>query len=144
VIDYYLVVAQAYLLTGLNSLHNFAAACGGGSFFGFPPWYKYLDGKNSTVTSIIDNSTGVPVCTPVINSINDFWLIGLAVIEILLRVGMLAAVFFVVYAGIKYTNSRGNPDKIESAKKTLVDAIAGLVITIIATGVVSFIGKSFT
>jgi hypothetical protein len=142
-ITYYLIIAQIHM-ANLPGLRIFAAPCSHGSFFGIPPWYKYLDGKNSTVTSIVDGSTGVPVCTPVLSSINDFWLIGLAVIEILLRVGMLAAVFFVVYAGIKYTNSRGNPDKVESAKKTLIDAIAGFAITVIATGVVSFIGKSFT
>lgn len=143
---YYLLLAQVHVLESLKALTLFAApgaSCGNGTFFGFPTWYKYLQGERSVINSPVDGQK-ITVCTPYIGELKDFWLIGLAVIEILLRIAMLAAVAFVFYAGVKYTNSRGNADKIETAKKTLVDAIAGFVITIIATAAVAFIAKSFS
>lgn len=111
----------------------FAATCDGGGFLGFPTWYKYLKQREFRGT-----------CSPHLEGINDVWLIGLAVIEILLRIAMIAAIAFVIYGGIKYAASRGNSDKVESAKKTLTDAITGLVIAIIATAVVGFIARSIS
>ena len=52
------------------------------------------------------------------------------VIQILVTVaGLLAVVFFVV-GGIGYITSSGNPEKLDSSKKTLVYSAIGLAITI--------------
>ncbi len=99
-------------------------------FLGMPPWYEYLDVQ-------VANQ-----CAPQLHSISDIWLIGLALIEILTRVAVYAAIGFVVYAGIKYSASRGNADKVNNAKSTLIDALTGLIIAIVATAAVSFVGKS--
>ncbi len=115
----------------------FAAACGGGNFFGFPTWHKYLDGTTTTVD-------GVDVCTPKLSGINDVWSIGLALIEILLRVAILAAIVYVMLGGFKYVTARGNADKLENAKTSIIDAMIGLVIAIAATAVVAFIAGRFT
>lgn len=40
----------------------------------------------------------------------------------------VAAVFFIVFAGIKFLTSGGDPAKVEGAKKTLTFAVIGLVI----------------
>lgn len=118
----------------LTFLTVFGAAQAGcvKTFLGIPPWYKYLDVKTANN------------CSPQLNSINDIWLIGLAMIEILTRIAVLVAIGFVVYGGIKYSASRGNADKVNSAKSTLIDALTGLIIAIVATAVVSFAGGSFT
>lgn len=118
-------------------IYNFAAACGGGSFFGFPTWHKYLEGSTTTVD-------GVEVCTPRFTSINDIWSIGLAIIEILLRVAILAAIVYVMLGGFKYITARGNPDKLNTAKTSIVDALIGMAVAIVATAVVSFIAGRFT
>lgn len=115
----------------LNIFSNADAGCVH-NFLGIPPWYKYLEAHVSNQ------------CAPQLNGINDIWLIGLAVIEILTRVAVLAAIIFVVYGGIKYSASRGNTDKVTSAKNTLVDALTGLVIAIVATAAVSFVAGRFT
>ena len=65
--------------------------CPGGSFLGFPPWFRYLPGSTTGAT-----------CSPQLTSLNDVWLIVAAVIEILLRVAALAAVGIIIYAGIEY------------------------------------------
>lgn len=112
---------------------RFAATCDGGNFLGLPKWYKYLDGEG----------TGVD-CTPTISGINDIWLIVMAVIEILLRIVVLVAIGYVVYGGIRFITSRGNPDKINSARNTLQDALIGLIIAVAATAGVSFIAGRFS
>lgn len=118
-------------------IQTFAASCGGGGLFGFPTWYKYLDGATSTVD-------GTDVCTAQIHGINDIWLIGLAVIEILLRVAVLAAITFVMLGGLKYITARGNADKLENARTSIIDALTGLAIAIAASAIVSFIAGRFT
>lgn len=99
------------------------------SFFGIPTWYKYLKTRGGPTNQ----------CIPEVSGLNDLWLIGLAFIEILARIAVLVAIGFIVYAGIKYSASRGNADKVNSAKYTLLDAVTGLVIAIVAAAVVSFL-----
>lgn len=103
------------------------AACG--NFFGFPQWYKYLEDGDK--------------CAPRLEHLTDIWLIGLAVIEILLRVAIIAAIIYVMIGGFKYITSRANPEKTSAAKNTVVDALIGLVVAVVATAVVSFIGTRF-
>lgn len=115
--------------------------CSKGSFLGFPTWYKYLK------TPMNDN--GTPLCNPAITGINDFWLIGLAVIEILLRVAILVAIIYVMIGGFKFVTARGEgggggPDKLNSARNTTIDALIGLVIAIIATAGISYIAGKFS
>lgn len=113
----------------IDLISRFGATCTGGDFMGFPKWYKYLGGQGSGAE-----------CAPVLTHINDVWLILLAVVEILLRVAAIAAIIFIVYAGIRYITARGNSDKITSARIAIQDALIGLVITIMAIALVSYIG----
>lgn len=76
------------------------------------------------------------------NNPNQFWLIGLGIVDILLRVAGLVAVAFVVYGGFMYMTSQGEPDKTSKAKNTLLNSLIGLTIAIMATVIVSFVGSS--
>ena len=75
---------------------------------GFPTWYKYLGGKE-----IADK------CSVVLTFPDDIGKILLAIVEILLRVGGLAAVAFVIYGGFQFILSQGDPEKAASARKTI-------------------------
>ena len=110
------------------------AACSGSSssFLGFPTWYKYL---NPT----FENGN----CVLHANFPDDMGKIGLALVEILLRLGGLVAVIFVVYGGFNYITSQGEPDKTKSARQMIVNSIIGLIITTVATVIVAFIGREF-
>jgi len=117
----------------------FAAACDKGQLFlgVFPVWYKYLpidpDPKFIDSCKIMIDFSSKP---------NDFWLIGLGIVDILLRVAGLVAVAFVVYGGFMYMTSQGEPDKTSKAKNTLLNSLIGLTIAIMATVIVSFVGSS--
>jgi hypothetical protein len=108
------------------------------AFFGFPTWYKYLNGNKSD-----EGLTGKSICTPVIKKIGDVWLILAAVIEILLRAAMLAAVIMVAFGGVKYITSQAQPDHTKAALNTIVNALIGLVIAVAATAMTSFLAGRF-
>ena len=97
--------------------------------FGFPTWYQYL-------------SLGGD-CSPKISSINDVWLIVAAVVDILLRVAALAAIGLVVYGGIKYSMSQGDPKETAGAKSTILNALVGLLIAVSAASIIQFVAGRF-
>ena len=113
----------------------------GGSFLGFPTWYKYLPGH----TILSGNPGGAQtVCAPALTKLTDIWLIVAAGIEILLRLAALAAIILVLYGGIQFITSEGDPAKTQKARGTVINALVGLVIAVAATTVIAFIAGSFS
>jgi len=111
----------------------FAAVCGGGSFFFFPHWWEFVN------TSTTDAS-GKCVPTPVFP--NDIPAVGLAIVDILLRVAGLIAIISIIVAGVAYITASGNPEKAASARKRVYNSLIGLAVVFVAAGVVAFIGNS--
>lgn len=103
------------------------AAANCSHFLGFPTWYQYIQGPN---------------CSIQINSLSDVWLIVAAIIEILLRVAGIMAVAFVVYGGFQYVTSQAEPDKLTQARRTIVNALIGLILAIMSATIVNFIANS--
>lgn len=142
------LVLMAMLVSGTSFLPAHASARVGsdcnksGSFLGLPAWYTYLDvgpedGDSCAITGPKDNEG------------NFSWqkalpLIGLAVLEILLRLAGLIGVIFVIYGGFNYITSQGEPDKTKSSRQTIINALVGIAISIVASAVVSFIANTFT
>jgi hypothetical protein len=125
---------------------NFAAACSKASFLGIlQPWYQYLDMKTVTVTT----SSGREYITCDVNSFNSlgghssFLLIGLAILDDLIRIAALVAVGYVIYGGIQYVTSQGSPDATKKAQQTIINALIGVVLAVLAASIVAFIGNRF-
>lgn len=106
----------------------------GSSLLGFPTWYKYLDP--------IYNA-GAGECEITFDVNEDIGKVLLAVVEILLRVSGMIAVAFVMYGGFQYIFTQGDPEKAKSARKTIINAIIGIAIALVATGAVNFVGNAF-
>jgi cytochrome bd-type quinol oxidase subunit 2 len=51
----------------------------------------------------------------------------------------IVCVVFVVYGGVKFTSSEGEPAKVEEAKKLIMYAIIGLVVVVLAFAIVNFL-----
>lgn len=121
-----------------------ACSLNGGGFLGFPTWYKYLKGQY--VYSTPGDTTSKLVCSqaPHLTSLSDLWLIIAAVIEILLRVAALAAVAFVIYGGITFITSEGDPEKTKEARNTMINALVGLAIAVMAAAIIAFIAGSIS
>lgn len=127
----------------LSSINFFAAAPKPGAacnlsnssqnpFFGFPHWWEYLKGQIDPIGQ----------CAPKVKFPDDLWLIGLAVIDILLTLAGIIAVVMIIIAGINYITTMGNPEKGSSARKRITNSLIGLGIVLIASAVVTFIGRS--
>ncbi len=109
-----------------------------GSFLSFPTWYKYLS------PSFVDGE-----CTLNFNFPEDIGKVGLALVEIALRIGGLVAVAFIIYAGFQYILSQGevgpgNVPKSVTARHTVVNALIGLIMALLATVIVSLIAGAIT
>lgn len=62
-----------------------------------------------------------------------------AIIGIVFGVAGALALLFIVIGGLRYILSDGDPNNISQAKKTVIYALVGLVITMAAYAIVSFV-----
>ncbi len=103
--------------------------------YGIPTWYKYLEGHKDPLPPhkcrlVMDFST---------DATNNLLSIGFAVIEIMLFVAGIVAVAFIITGGFQYVLSGGNPDQTKTAKDTVLNAVIGLVIAMLASVLVRFL-----
>lgn len=111
----------------------------------FPTWYHYLELGTDPDNPAVD----CVVISPVDSEKNIDWakaapLVGLAVIDIMLRLVGVISVVFVIYGGFNYIMSQGEPDKITSARKTITNSLIGVAISIAAASIVAFIANLLT
>lgn len=110
------------------------ASCDGPGFLGIPAWYKGLSSKDPSGQCAIDSPGGEK------GALSKFiWHIALNVIEIALYIVGYIAVFFVLYGGFQFLTGGSNPSQIEKARKTILNAVVGLVISISAVILVNLI-----
>jgi hypothetical protein len=61
------------------------------------------------------------------------------IINVIVYIVGLLAVIMIIYGGILYTTSAGDPGKVKKAKDTILYGIVGLVIAVLAFAIVNFI-----
>lgn len=86
--------------------------------------------SDSAICKGQDESLSEKIVKPTINII--LWVVG------------VSAVIVIIVAGLKYVTSAGNPSAISSAKTTILYAVIGLVIAILAYAIVNFVLNSFS
>ncbi len=65
-----------------------------------------------------------------------------SILQIVFAVIGALSLFFITFGGFKYVISRGDPQAIAKAKDTILYAIVGLIITLLASAIVNFtLGK---
>jgi hypothetical protein len=101
---------------------------------GLPKWYKYLE---------VTPENGGGRCSPQVDDFSAVLPVGLAVLEGLLRFAGIIAVGMIFVGAFKFILSQGNPDSAKGARQTIINALIGLVIVIVSTSLVTFIGSSF-
>lgn len=129
----FVIVAAFSLVPALSATTQAAPATVGAcksptSFFGFPTWYKYLplDTNCEVVTDGLDGSVVL--------------LVTMAIIEILLFLAGFMAGFLIIYGAFKFIFSQGDSAKVVSARTVIANAVVGLIIAVVASRIVSFIG----
>jgi type IV secretory pathway VirB2 component (pilin) len=83
-------------------------------------------------------------CSPQFNFPNDLLAVGLAVIDIMLRLAGFLAVISIIIAGFNHLFTGGSPEKAAAARSRLINSIIGLIIALTATAIVTFLGRQLT
>ncbi len=111
------------------------------TFFGLPTWYKYIN--VSTNTDKTCNFSKFTFFTPQhVFAPGNIFLILLAILDDLLIIAGVVAVVFVIYGAVQFIIGQGEPERIKHAQGTILNAVIGLVIAIIAAALVNFLGNS--
>lgn len=95
----------------------------------FPAWYRGVVDDSCNIKSPTD-SGGLPTF---------IWTIGLNIIEIMLQLVGYISVVFIIMGGFKYLTSTGSSDDIAKAKRTITNAVIGLVISIFSVAIVNVV-----
>jgi Type IV secretion system pilin len=66
------------------------------------------------------------------------------VVQVLLIIAIILSLLYLIWGGVRYISSGGDKGKIDQARSTLVAAIIGLVISLLAFFIVSLILTIFT
>lgn len=138
-----LLVAGSVVLLGLATPSTVAASgpthCTKPTFFGLEPWYQYIP------VQIVKDDNGNTHCDiasfNVSGNASGFLLIALALLDDLLRIAGLVAIGYTIFGGFKYITSQGEPSETAAARSTILYALIGLAVALIAVAVVSFIGS---
>ncbi len=142
VLVFYILFIIGVAISPAASGRASAAACSlDVQVLGIPTWYKYLRGDDSSGRCLpILRVDDVPQGQASEKNINSALPIGLAILEIAVTLSGIIAFIMVLWGSVKFMLALGEPDKFAAARKTVQNAMIGLVIIIIATRVISFIG----
>lgn len=108
-----------------------AAACGDHALLTFPAWYRGIAKEGDCKT--IQSPTEVGGIGPFI------WKIVLNILDVLLQVAGYLAVGFIIFGGFQYITSAGSADGSAKARKTITNAIIGLIISIASVAIVNLV-----
>ena len=119
--------------------------CNPTDFLGLSPWYEYLGDKLTTSCEIkcfnfVEQGKSDIPCG---DGKSDIPLVLLAVVDDLLRIAGLVSVGFTIYGAFQYVISQGEPEATARAQKTVMSALIGVAVAMVAVISVSFIGKKF-
>ncbi len=103
-----------------------------GRLLGLPPWYRGLVRGTPPKCDIV-SPNDVGGLSPFI------WRVVLNVIEMVIGITAYIAVFFILYGGFQFMVGGSNPSMIEKGRKTILNAVVGLVIAMGAIGITNLI-----
>jgi type IV secretory pathway VirB2 component (pilin) len=104
------------------------------TFFIFQSWWKYLDGKRDVLNNCVPN-------IDFLHTPSDLWLVGLAILDILLRLAGFLAVVSIIIAGIELVRTEGSTEKATNARQRIINSLLGLALAAGATALVAFVGN---
>ena len=124
--------------------------CSGGTTI-FPHWYDGLC-ENGTIKSPneVGNGTTAPggseqSTTGTRGRLGTYvTIIAMNIVRMLLYVVGYVSLGFIIWGGIKYIISQGDSGGITSAKKTILNAVIGLVLSIFSVAIVTFVAGSIS
>lgn len=115
----------------LTSPQTVSAAACESRVLGIPPWYRGLTKENPPACDMQAMGEGAGK----VEAKKYIWTIVLNVVEMAIVIVAYIAVFFILYGGFLFMTGGSNPGQIEKARKTILNAVIGLVIAMAAIGI---------
>lgn len=106
----------------------------------FPRWYDGLC-KNGTIVSPNDMNNGGSDAASTTGNKLGAWItvIALNIVSMLLYAVGYVSLGFIIFGGFKYMTSGDNSSGTVAARKTILNAVIGLILSIMSVGIVKFI-----
>lgn len=99
------------------------------SLLGIPPWYRGMTNDDCSIKNPND-----------LGGISAFiWRIVLNIIQIALVLIAYIAGFFILYGGFLFMTGGSNPSQVEKARKSILNAVVGLAISLSAVAITNFV-----
>jgi hypothetical protein len=109
--------------------------------FAIPAWYNGLMGRSSGSCQFeAEKMGGAEKDKP--DVVRTAGKIGSNIVQALMVIAAYVAVFFLIKGGFTYIYSAGSAENISNAKKTIQNALIGLVIAVMAASIVNAIGAA--
>lgn len=99
----------------------------------FPAWYKGL----------LDDKCNVKAPQSSTDLSSFIWKVALNVVEFMLQLVGYLAVGFIITGGYKYMTATGVAEDLVKARKTILNAVIGLVISLFSIGIVNAVAGAF-
>lgn len=122
------------ILNLLSHVATGSGACADKTFLGLVPWYHYLNVQLEKGVCTVTNFT-------VLGGQSSFLLVALAIVDDLLRIAGLLAVAFMIYSGIQFIMSNGDPAATAKARTGAFNALIGLAIAMVSISFVAYLGN---
>jgi len=110
-------------------------------FLGIPPWYRGLT-NNKPNSKPADCAIKSPTKENGVTLEQFIWTIVLNVIEMAVVATAYIAAFFILYGGFQFIAGGSNPGSIEKARKTILNAVIGLIISMGSIAIINLIFTS--
>lgn len=128
----FIVFLAAPVLTVASPQVAHAAPCSDATILGVPAWYRGL--------SVTEGDNCVIVSPDQVGGLTNFiWRIVLNGIEMALVITAYIAFFFILYGGFLFITGGGNSSQVEKARKSVFNAVIGLVISLGAIAITNLI-----
>jgi hypothetical protein len=115
-----------------------AQRCSPNTFMGLKPWFYYMpDAAFEGVTCNIDDFD-------IFSVTNGLVPVALVVADDLVIIAGLVAVAYVIVGGVQFVTSQGEADRTKRARETIINALIGVVMAVVAASVVSFVGQKLS
>lgn len=122
-------VASPVMAVASPVVDSASAACDS-RVLGIPPWYRGLTEGSECAIKSPDAAGGLSAF---------IWTIVLNIIEMTLVITAYVAAFFILYGGFQFMTGGANPSMVEKARKTILNAVIGLAISMGAIAITNLI-----
>ena len=98
-----------------------------------PAYADPIDCANSDIPQSVREAAGCKGTTDQLPNV------VINILNAVIGVAGLVAVIFIIYGGVQYMTSSGDAGKIKKAKDTILYAVIGLIVCILAAAIVNFV-----